>query len=136
MKVVDEDVQDIEFVIGELCSNVTRHAHSGAGRFQVTVDYFHDKVVIEVKDSGGGFSFRDVKPVGSIRSDDCGGERFGGFGLYLVEKMSDHVEFNRTEPSGTTVKAEKLLHYISEDDLSDARALNGMSGSSMLSVGH
>jgi anti-sigma regulatory factor (Ser/Thr protein kinase) len=134
MKVTDEDVQDVEFVIGELCSNVTRHSHSVDGRFGVSVDYFPDKVVVEVKDNGGGFSFRDVKPVGSIRTDSIGTERYGGFGLFLVEKMSDQLAFTKTEPSGTTVRAEKQLHYETVKDRCDADAMNTMHGGGLLKI--
>jgi anti-sigma regulatory factor (Ser/Thr protein kinase) len=134
MKVTDDDVQDVEFVIGELCSNVTRHSHSSEGRFLVSVDYFPEMVVIEVKDNGGGFSFRDVKPVGTVRVDEEGNERYGGFGLYLVKKMSDHLEFTRTEPMGTTVRAEKQLHYFTNKDRDDAAAMNRMQGGGLLKI--
>lgn len=136
MKVTDEDVQDIEFVIGELCSNVTRHSHSSLGRFHVSLNYFPDRFVVEVLDNGGGFSFKDVKPVGSIRTDAEGVERFGGFGLYLVEKMSDQLVFARTEPHGTTVRAEKQLHYTSAKDLCDARAMENMHAGAVLKIVH
>jgi anti-sigma regulatory factor (Ser/Thr protein kinase) len=132
MKVTVDDVHDIEFVIGELCSNVTRHSHSTAGRFQVSVDYYPGRVEIEVKDSGGGFSFKDVQPVGTIRKDASGGVRYGGFGLHLVEIMSDHLEFARTEPQGTTVRAEKVLRYITEKDRCEALALDNMDAGGML----
>jgi anti-sigma regulatory factor (Ser/Thr protein kinase) len=134
MKVVEEDVQDVEFVIGELCSNVTRHSHSVDGRFQVSIDYFPDKIVLEVKDNGGGFSFKDVKPVGSIRTDAVGAERYGGFGLFLVQKMADQLDFTKTEPSGTTVRAEKLLHYVTNKDRVDANAMNGIQVGGLLKI--
>jgi anti-sigma regulatory factor (Ser/Thr protein kinase) len=134
MKVIEEDIQDIEFVIGELCSNVTRHSHSVNGRFVVSVDFFPDKFVVEVKDNGGGFSFKDVKPVGSVREDFGGAERYGGFGLFLVEMMADHLEFARTEPTGTTVRAEKMLHYVTLKDRCDADAMNSMHGGGVLKI--
>jgi hypothetical protein len=64
MKVIEEDIQDIEFVIGELCSNVTRHSHSVNGRFVVSVDFFPDKFVVEVKDNGGGCQTGGLRPRG------------------------------------------------------------------------
>jgi anti-sigma regulatory factor (Ser/Thr protein kinase) len=134
MQVVEQDVQEIEFVIGELCSNVTRHANSIDGRFHVAVDYFPDKICIEVKDRGGGFSLENIKPVGTVRDDVDGTQRIGGFGLFLVEKMSDHLEFEQTEPTGTTVRAVKILHYTTEKNRDDAIELNDMRSGGSLKV--
>lgn len=109
--VTQQDIDDIEFVVGELCTNVIRHAKSSDGRFRVNLGYCADKLTITVKDHGVGFSFKDVLPVGAPRPDSNGTVRIGGFGLALVERLSDHVEFRRTDHSGTTVTAEKDLHY-------------------------
>lgn len=128
--VTKQDVQDVEFVIGELCANVTRHSHSTEGRFQITMEYYADRIGISVQDNGGGFSFKDVLPVGSFRPDTDGRERIGGFGLHLVEVMADHLEFRRTEPQGTTVRAEKRLHYETDQDERDAIELDASRGSS------
>ena len=107
-----QDITDTELLLGELCSNVIRHAHTCDGRFRVSMEYYAERVVITVEDTGPGFSFKSVPAVGSVRPDtQGGGERIGGFGLQLVEALADRVEFHRTDPHGTTVCAEKALHY-------------------------
>ena len=70
-----------------------------------------DCVIITLLDAGDGFTFRDVPEVGISRTHGEGGERLGDFGLPLLEMMADQLGFCRTDPQGTTVRAEKLLHY-------------------------
>ena len=112
---------DVETIVTELCSNVVRHAHSKATRFEVTLEYYKPQVVITVADEGEGFVKEDVPPVGSSRPDGKGGERLGGWGLSLLEGLSDKVDFTTTHPQGTTVRVEKALHYDTQKD-ADAAA--------------
>jgi len=129
MGVVDRDIADIEFIVGELCTNVVRHAQTmQEGRFIVMLEYHADKVVIIVEDKGVGFPFKDVREAGSTRLDRDGFERLGGFGLDLVRKMADHIEFRRSDPHGTTVCAEKMLHYKSVSEAEDAERLDQAHG--------
>jgi anti-sigma regulatory factor (Ser/Thr protein kinase) len=124
MKVAPEDVSDVETLVTELVANVVRHAHSTEGRFQVALDYFADRVVMTVADAGQGFSFRDVPPVGTARPDFGGGERLGGFGMPLLEALSDRLEFTRTDPHGTTVRAEKRLRYETAESSAAAEGMD------------
>ena len=106
----DTVIEDIELVLGELCTNVIHHARSHAGHFQVTLEYQQDRVVITVIDQGTGFSRNDVAEPGTERSKEGEAERFGGFGLPIVEILSDRLEFERSDPMGTVVRAEMLLN--------------------------
>ena len=129
MGVVDVDIDDIEFIVGELCTNVVRHAQAlEDGRFMVNLEYHADKIVVVVEDRGVGLPFKDVREVGSARPDLDGGERLGGFGLDLVRKMADQIEFRRSDPHGTTVTAEKTLHYKTALDAEEAKRLDQSSG--------
>jgi len=112
------DVDDIEVIVSELCTNVVRHAHSAAGRYHIALEYHHGKVVILVEDTGGGFSPAAVPAPGTGRADPeaHGGERIGGFGLPLIGAISDRLEFRATqatEPHGLTVRAERAFGYQS-----------------------
>ncbi len=109
--VVKADIDDVEFVVGELCTNVIRHAQSSEGRFLITLEYYADKVAITVEDRGAGFSLPDVAEVGTPRPDLDGTPRLGGFGLDLVKQLAEHLEFHQTDASGMTVRAEMSLHY-------------------------
>jgi serine/threonine-protein kinase RsbW len=112
LQVVDSDVADLELLVGELCTNVLRHARSNDGRFRVALEYHADRVDLTVQDTGEGFTFRDVPDAGTTRADTlAGGERIGGFGMGLVRALADKLEFHRTDPHGTTVQARVDLHY-------------------------
>jgi len=135
LNVTEQDVSDIEFVVGELCSNVIRHAKVSNGRFQVVLEYHADKVVIYVKDTGVGFSFKDVQGVGTERPDRDGQTRLGGFGLDMVRLMSDHLEFTRSDKHGTTVEAVKALHYKTPASAVEAEQLDRADGAVMTMTG-
>lgn len=131
LNVDEQDVADIEFVVGELCSNVIRHAQVSNGRFKVVLEYHADRVVIIVKDTGVGFSFKDVKASGTERLDRDGQTRLGGFGLDMVRLMADHLEFSRSDDHGTTVEAVKTLHYKNDVHAAEAQHLDKLGGASM-----
>jgi len=128
MKVVKDDIADVDTIVSELAANVIRHAHSVNGRFQVVLDYFADRVVITVVDQGQGFTFRDIPEIGTVRRDMDGSERLGGFGLPLLDALSDRLEFSRTDPHGTTVVAEKRLRYETQKASHEADDLNKIDG--------
>lgn len=122
--VVESDIADMEFVLGELCSNVIRHAKTTDGRFTITMQYFADKAILTVEDKGVGFAFKDVREIGTIRPDFHGKERIGGFGLDLVRQLADRLEFLRSDSQGTTVQAEKELHYKTAANAREAAAMD------------
>ena len=132
--VVAADIDDIEFVVGELCTNVIRHANTTDDRFRVALEYFAEKVIVTVEDKGIGFSFKDVRAVGTARPDLDGGERIGGFGLALVRRLADRLEFLRCDSVGTTVLAEKQLHYKTQAN-ADAASEMDRNGGGQVSVG-
>lgn len=104
-----QDTDDLEVVVGELCANVTSHAHSESGYYRVTLEHHGDHVVLTVADGGHGFDPEQVPPVGTPRVDGDGTVRYGGYGLHLVGSLVDRLEFQRSHPCGTTVRAEKRL---------------------------
>jgi len=127
--VVDRDIADIEFIVGELCTNVVRHAQAtGDSRFLVVLEYHADRVAIIVEDKGVGFSIQNVRAVGATRLDQDGSERVGGFGLQLVRQMADYITFESSDSHGTKVFAEKTLHYKTRADARDAEELDQKDG--------
>ena len=128
LKVVPEDISDVETIVTELASNVIRHAESENGRFEVLLEFYAEQVVITVVDAGQGFTFREVPDIGSVRPDLEGGVRLGGFGLPLLDALSDRLEFRRTDPHGTTVCAEKHLQYRNQHDADNSKKMNEAGG--------
>jgi len=109
--VIKSDIDDVETIVDELCTNVIRHAHSLSTHFSVLLEYYKACVVITVTDEGQGFGAVDVRPIGASRPDMEGGQRIGGFGLPLIKGLSDRLDFTTTDPHGTTARAVKSLHY-------------------------
>lgn len=113
LHVSPKDIDDLEYVIGELSTNAVRHADDLT--YSIELEMHPDRAIVTVIDRGKGFSFANVPPPGTLRVDESGAERMGGWGLPLVQMLADHVEFRRTNPHGTTVRVEKILHYEGKD---------------------
>src|SRR5262249_55574200 len=106
--IVQEDRYDTSLVIGEICANVVRHAHaSPQGHYQVEIDYEVDQIRLIVTDRGKGFDRSAVPPPSLDRS--------GGWGLWLVENLADHVEFLPAADGGTAVYARLVVRYRSPE---------------------
>jgi len=101
LKVAREDIGDVKTIVTELVADVVRHAQSVDGRSQVLLEYHAERVVITVVDAGEGFAVRDVSKVGNPRADLEGGERLGGFGLPLLDALSDRLRLCRMDTQGT-----------------------------------
>jgi anti-sigma regulatory factor (Ser/Thr protein kinase) len=128
IKVNRATIDDVETIVGELCANVVRHAKSKETHFLVTLEYFKPQVVITVTDAGQGFEQKDVQPVGTTRPDFDGGERLGGWGLRLLEGLSDKIDYTATEPHGATVRVEKALHYDTQGAADEASERDDQGG--------
>ena len=104
-----QDIDDVETLVGELCANVTRHAQSEEGYFRITLEHHGDHITLTVEDHGPGFDTQRILPVGSRRPDANGDERYGGFGLPLIQKLADEVRFEPRAPRGTRAYVQKRL---------------------------
>jgi anti-sigma regulatory factor (Ser/Thr protein kinase) len=78
----DARLRTCELLVSELVTNVLRHAPAsdGLGPADMRVRLYGDRVRVEVRDGGPGFSPR-------ARTPDQGPA--GGWGLHLVDEMSD-----------------------------------------------
>ena len=108
-----EDLDDVETLVGELVTNVVRHANGST--YRIVLELRDDHVIITVIDDGIGFSRENVPPPGTARKDSHGEERIGGWGLPLIELLADEVEFLPNEPRGTSVRAIKRLTRTAKD---------------------
>jgi anti-sigma regulatory factor (Ser/Thr protein kinase) len=110
-----ENTDDVETLIGELCTNVVRHAQTVNSNYKVSLEFYDECVIVTVIDHGVGFVEDAILPPGSLRPDtfvDGVEERIGGLGLPLIHAIADHVEIRPTTPHGTTIRAEKIIRPI------------------------
>jgi anti-sigma regulatory factor (Ser/Thr protein kinase) len=110
-----EEAEDLELALAELAANAVMH--SGGDSYHVDMEFVGTKVVMTVTDQGIGFP-EDTslplpgpsRPLGrDVFENAAAEERIGGFGLPLVRSIADHVEIERAQPRGTTVRAYKAL---------------------------
>jgi anti-sigma regulatory factor (Ser/Thr protein kinase) len=109
LHVAREVVEDVETVVGEICTNVVRHARSERGLYRLTLEVSTDRLVVIVQDRGPGFDPAYVPLPGTLRPDADGGLRIGGMGLPLLASLTDRLAFLPADPHGTTVRAEVSL---------------------------
>lgn len=96
LKVLPEDTDAIELIIGELCTNVVRHAaqnknnrsssasvpgetaeatgnDSEQSDYQVILEYHKEKLLVTVEDKGPGFDLEAIAEPGTARPDSLAG---------------------------------------------------------------
>ena len=82
-------LDELTLLVSELVTNSVRHADAGGGReIGLRADLRNGCVRVEVSDWGHAFEPR-VQP---------GADDTGGWGLYLVDSLSDRWGLLRTEP--------------------------------------
>lgn len=96
----EPEMFDIKIALGEALANAIRHGSgNGEDMVAVTVRAFEDKVVIDVTDSGTGFS-----------GDHCANEDLyapSGRGIMFMNALMDSVKFAPGPVDGTVVTMEK-----------------------------
>jgi serine/threonine-protein kinase RsbW len=102
-RVCDEDIDDVELLLGEMCSNVIRHAYvCQGGRYTVDLALEGKVLRVTVTDSGRGFS-SDQLP------DEPAFSEAGGMGLFLMSQFADRVDFRVGDGGGSRVSVERAV---------------------------
>ncbi len=110
---VDPDISyDLSVALSEACANAVEHASGSDGEYQVTAHIDGDRCRIEVTDSGPGFTPKRARrpatpPV--IKTAPQPSEH--GRGLFLIEALVDHVDFQNRPGSGAVVSFDKILKW-------------------------
>lgn len=96
----ESDVADIRLAAGEALSNAVEHGRSArSSGFSVVCRFEDDRITIEIRDNGGGFSLdrREATPLE---------ERTRGFGMGLMRTLMDGVHYDH---NGTCVRLYRRL---------------------------
>jgi len=102
-----EQLDDLRLVVSETVTNAL-HAHAQQhveDRIRIDALLFDDRIEIVVADAAGGFDPPTEPP--ALPEPDLGRE--GGFGLPLIEALSDEAHFIATD-RGTTVRVVVYRH--------------------------
>ena len=94
-RVPERRLRDVRLLVSELVTNAVRHAGlSASDRIRLIV-HLHEAVLrVEVDDPGTGFELRPPEP------DPA---RASGWGLYLVDELSDRWGMDRGGRGGTRI---------------------------------
>ena len=99
-----ERIEDLKTAVAEACLNAITHGNKGRSdaRVIVIMNYLEDSFQVEVWDKGEG--------IGQLPNDpdiDQIINQMGptvGFGLFLIRKLVDKVEFDRIDSQGHVIK--------------------------------
>ena len=101
---LEEEIENALLILSEICGNVVRHSQAcPRSHYRVAITCHPDHLLIEVTDRGRGFD-RDAVPSPT-------GDQVGGWGLWLIENLSEHVEFRSSAGSGSSVCVRIKAHY-------------------------
>jgi anti-sigma regulatory factor (Ser/Thr protein kinase) len=94
-RVAERYLRDVRLLVSELVTNSVRHAGLKAGdRIRLLVQMTEAVLHVEVDDPGTGFELRPPQP------DPA---RASGWGLYLVDELSDRWGMDRGRSGGTRI---------------------------------
>lgn len=105
-----KDVGKTKIAVYEACLNVVEHAyHSNPdNHIDIWVEYDAEKLVIEIKDYGRGFEGFSDKSYDVFSAMD--GRQTGGFGLYIIRRSMDELEYRASEVDGNLLRMVKYLN--------------------------
>ena len=99
-----ERIEDLKTAVAEACLNAMKHGNKGQAdaRVIVVMNYDDDSFQVEVWDKGNGIAqFPNDPDIDKIINQM---DPMVGFGLFLIRKLVDKVEFNKIDSQGHVVK--------------------------------
>ena len=99
-----ERIEDLKTAVAEACLNAMKHGNKDNrdARVVVVMNYVEDTFQVEVWDKGEGIeNFPGDPDIEKLIADL---EPMTGFGLFLIKKLVDKVEFEKIDSQGHVVK--------------------------------
>lgn len=99
-----ERIEDLKTVVSEAAINAMQHGNKGRPEAKVIVSlvYKDNAINVSVIDEGDGITDLPPKPNIELIMDNLAAPI--GFGVFLIEQLSDQVEFNEVTAKGHAVK--------------------------------
>ncbi len=99
-----EDSFDVMLAVQEACTNVVKHAYGeGRGDMEVHLVFSKGRVIVEVRDWGKGFD------MDSLSDPDPFHPREGGYGIFIIKRIMDRIEYIRGGDFNALVFEKKIL---------------------------
>ncbi len=99
---------DLELALQEAASNVMIHAYGRkpGGPIRLTVEHTGESVIVHLQHRGRGFDRSQVPdPV-------FDGSQFGGYGVYLIERLVDECDYLEDGAGWKTIRLVKHLEPL------------------------
>jgi serine/threonine-protein kinase RsbW len=103
--VSDETLSDLKLALTEACTNSVRHAYGNGsvGIVEIVYELRPDRLVVEVADSGTGFSEAELMEEAEKLTE-------GGLGIAIIRAVADELEIGeRQDGSGSRLRFAKYL---------------------------
>lgn len=106
----EREIGKTKIAVYEACLNVIEHAyHSNPDNWiDVWVEYDNQKFIIIIQDYGMSFEFKNQK--GYDVEAAVEGRQTGGFGLYIIRRSMDEVDYQSDHIHGNRLKMVKYLY--------------------------
>jgi serine/threonine-protein kinase RsbW len=93
-------VDHVELAVSEACTNAIRHTKDPDAEATVAIRFevHEDRLVVEVKDRGGGFDLEKIPPPDFEKLFEG-----GGYGLYIIRTVMDEVFYTRGDEYNTLI---------------------------------
>lgn len=101
----EELLGDLKLALTEACTNSVRHAYeNGEGAVEIVYELRGDRLAVEVRDEGPGFT----PPDRDLNRDDPDLEE-GGLGIAIIRALTDEFELADGEAGGSRLRFVKYL---------------------------
>ena len=97
-------IEDLKTIVAEASINAMQHGNKGRADAKVIVSFgFQDGIIrVKVTDEGEGITVKPPDPnINKIIEED---EEVCGFGLFLIERLADQVEYRKNAGKGHVVE--------------------------------
>jgi len=96
---------NVSLAVDEALANVITHAYGNDpnGKVELTVEIASDRLTIRIRDWGESYSPEKV------REPDFGRPEERGYGLYLIRKLMDEVEYTPDAQAGNLATLVKFI---------------------------
>jgi serine/threonine-protein kinase RsbW len=99
-----DKIEDLKTIVAEAAINAMQHGNVGQPKARVTVSFQleEDAIAVAVTDAGKGIKRSVPEPDIERIIDNL--DPISGFGLFLIRRLAERVEFERTSSGGHVVR--------------------------------
>ncbi len=112
--------QELELAFVEACTNSAVHGPKGRGKPEILATITIDPAELEIVIQDGGKPFDPFQKERQLDLDDVGSLPCGGFGLSLIRRICDTVEYHHNE-QGNLLRLRKSLSSSCDTSLALGR---------------